>query len=339
MYTNIVSSSRLSGIQKASIIVLALDDSMVESVLSNLEENELKELSQIMSNIGRVDSVIIEDVVNEFIARFGSSNPVFGNQDATERLLMKVLPQDKVNEIMTSIKGARGRSMWDKLSNVNESVLANYLKNEYPQSVAVILSKISSEHASRVITHFSETFVLDVMTRMLSLESIQDEVMATVESTLATEFVDKLSQARIRDGHQVLADIFNNFDRPSADQMLELLETKDFDAAERIRSLMFTFEDLIGLEPVYLQILIRHTPRDKLTVGLKGAAESVVKIFMNNLSERAGRILREDMASLGPTRLRVIEEAQVEIVNIAKGLADNGDIDLAQGSKKEQYVR
>ena len=339
MYSNFFTSTRLSGAQKAAIVILALDESKVGEILSRLEESEIRDLSTIMSQMGRVDSVIIEDVVNEFIARIGVSNPVFGNEGATERLLSKVLPPEKVSEIMNSIRGPQGRTMWDKLSNVNESVLAGYLKNEYPQSVALVLSKIAPEHASRVIPHFSESFVLEVMTRMLSLEPVQDEVLASVESTLASEFVDKLTQSRLRDGHQILADIFNNFDRPTADQMLELLETKDFDAAERIRALMFTFEDLINLEPAYLQVLIRAIPREKLTVALKGSAESVIRVFLTNLSERAGRILREDMTSMGPTRLRVIEEAQVEIIGIAKRLADNGDIDLAHGSRKDQFVR
>jgi len=141
------------------------------------------------------------------------SGALLGNFDATERLMQQYLPPERVSTIMEEIRGPAGRNMWEKLSNVQEQVLANYLKNEYPQTVAVVLSKIRTEHAARVLAILPEETALDVVTRMLKMEAVQKDVIERVENTLRTEFMSNLSQTRRRDAHEVMAEIFNNFDR------------------------------------------------------------------------------------------------------------------------------
>src|SRR6185295_15201271 len=136
-----------------------------------------------------------------------------GTFESTERLLMKVLDKSKVETIMDEIRGPAGRTMWDKLSNVNESVLANYLKNEYPQTVAVVLSKVRSDHAARVLTLLPDGFAMEVVMRMLRMESIQRDVLDGVERTLRAEFMSNLSRSTRRDAHEMIAEIFNNRDR------------------------------------------------------------------------------------------------------------------------------
>ena len=176
---------------------------------------------------------------------------------------------------MEEIRGPAGRNMWEKLSNVQEQVLANYLKNEYPQTVAVVLSKIRPEHAARVLAILPEELALDVVTRMLKMEAVQKDVIERLENTLRTEFMSSLSQTRRRDAHEVMAEIFNNFDRQTETRFITSLEEQNREAAERIKTLMFTFDDLVKLDAGSAQTLMRHVDKDKLAVALKGATDTV----------------------------------------------------------------
>jgi flagellar motor switch protein FliG len=228
--------------------------------------------------------------------------------------------------------------MWDKLGNVNESVLANYLKNEYPQTVAVVLSKIKPEHAARVLGALPEDFALEVVTRMLRMESVQKEILDKVEQTLRTEFMSNLARTAKRDAHEMMAEIFNNFDRQTEGRFLTALEERNREASERIKALMFTFEDLGKLDPASVQTLLRGIDKEKLGIALKGASDTLRDIFFSNMSERAGKILREEMEAMGPVRLKTVDEAQMAMVNIAKDLAAKGEIMIANNKGDDELV-
>jgi flagellar motor switch protein FliG len=261
-----------------------------------------------------------------------------GSFDSTERLLYKFLPKDRVSGIMEEIRGPAGRTMWDKLSNVNESVLANYLKNEYPQTVAVVLTKIKPEHASRVLGALPEDFALECVGRMLRLESVQKDILDKVEHTLRQEFMTNLARTAKRDAHELMAEIFNTFDRQTEARFMTALEERNREAAERIKALMFTFEDLSKLDSGSIQTLLRSIDKDKLGIALKGASAGLRDLFFSNMSERAGKILREDMDAMGPVRLKDVDEAQVAMVSVAKDLANKGEIMISQGNSDDELV-
>jgi flagellar motor switch protein FliG len=221
---------------------------------------------------------------------------------------------------------------------VNEQVLANYLKNEYPQTVAVILSKIKTDHSARVLTALPPEFALEVIQRMLRMEPVQRDILEKIESTLRTEFMTNLARTSKRDSHEQMAAIFNNFDRQTEGRFMTLLEDKNKDAADKIRSLMFVFEDLSKLDPGGVQTLLRNVDKDKLGLALKGANDEMRNLFMSNMSERAAKLMRDDMASMGPVKLKDVETAQQEMVVVAKALADRGEIMLAEGSGEEELI-
>ena len=228
--------------------------------------------------------------------------------------------------------------MWDKLANVNESVLANYLKNEYPQTVAVVLSKIRPEQAARVLAALPEEFSMEVVMRMLRMEAVQKEVLDKVEQTLRTEFMSNLSRTNRRDAHEMMAEIFNSLDRNTEARFLAALEERSRDAAERIKALMFTFEDLIKLDPSGVQTLLKNVEKEKLGLALKGASETLRDLFFSNMSERASKLLREEMESMGPVRLKDVDEAQMIMVNVAKELASKGEIMLADNKGEDELI-
>src|ERR1700744_3015833 len=192
----------LTGPQKAAILMLSLGEEQSSKLFAMMDDEEIKEISQTMANLGTVNSSIVERLFVEFADQISTTGSLVGSLESTERLLLKTLNKDRVEMIMEEIRGPAGRTMWDKLGNVNETVLANYLKNEYPQTVAVVLSKIKPEHASRVLGALPEDFAVECITRMLRMEPIQKDVLDDVERTLRNEFLTNLTRSTRRDAHE-----------------------------------------------------------------------------------------------------------------------------------------
>ncbi|MCC6888467.1 MAG: flagellar motor switch protein FliG [Hyphomicrobiales bacterium] len=332
------STRRLTGPERAAVLMLALGEQYSGKIWGMLDDDELRALSVVMSTLGNIDADLVENLLLEFVGRMSSSGALMGNYEATERLLQQFLPPERVDGIMDEIRGPAGRNMWEKLSNVQEEVLANYLKNEYPQTVAVVLSKLRPEHAARVLGILPEELALDVVNRMLRMEAVQKEVLERVENTLRTEFMSNLSQTRRRDAHEVMAEIFNNFDRQTETRFMTALEEENRESAERIKTLMFTFDDLTRLDAGSVQTMMRHIDKDKLATALKGANETVRQFFMSNMSTRAAKMLVDDMQAMGPVRLREVDEAQSQLVNLAKDLAAKGEIVISKSRGDEELI-
>ncbi|MGH7026486.1 flagellar motor switch protein FliG [Brevundimonas sp.] len=326
---------KLTGPEKAAVVLLSLGEE--HTILwQQLDEEEIKEVSQAMAALGAVTAGVVEEVLVEFVSGIGGSGSLMGSYEQTQRLLASFMSGDRVDALMEEIRGPAGRTMWDKLGNVNEAVLANYLKNEYPQTVAVVLSKVKPDHASRVLTALPEDFALECVQRMLRMEPVQRDILDKIEQTLRTEFMSNLARTSKRDSHELMADIFNSFDRQTEARFIGALEERSRDSAERIRSLMFVFEDLSKLDPGGVQTLLRAVEKDQLGLALKGASDALREMFFSNMSERASKIMREDMESMGPVRLKDVDAAQMTMVQVAKDLAARGDIMLAgQGSDDE----
>src|ERR1700760_1369110 len=328
----------LSGPRRAAVMMLALGEQYGGKIWQQLDDEEVRELSLAMSPLGTIEADVVEDLLLEFVSRMSASGALMGNFDATERLLQQYLPAERVVGIMDEIRGPAGRHMWEKLSNVQEEVLANYLKNEYPQTIAVVLSKLKPEHSARVLAILPEDMALDVVNRMLKMEAVQKEAIDRVEQALRTEFMSNLSQPRRRDAHEVMAEIFNNFDRQTETRFITSLEEENRESAERIKALMFTFDDLIKLDSGSAQTLMRNVDKDKLGIALKSANEEVRAFFLGNMSSRAGKMLLDDMQAMGPVRLRDVDEAQALLVNLAKDLAAKGEIMLTKNRADDELV-
>ncbi len=328
----------LSGAEKAALFILSLGEEYAARVFSHMSDDEIKELSQVMAGLGNVSSSLVEKLFIEFAEQMSSTGGASGTLESTERLLMKVLDKSRVSNIMEDIRGPAGRTMWDKLANVNEGVLAAYLKNEYPQTVAVVVSKIKPDHAARVLGQLPESFAMEVISRMLRMESVQKDVLEDIERTLRNEFMNNLARTNRRDPHEVMAEIFNNLDRSSETKFMTALEDRNRESADKIKSLMFTFEDLGKLDGAAIQAILRVVDKAKLPIALKGASEGIKELFFGNMSERAAKLLREDMSGLGPIRLRDVEEAQGSIVATAKDLAAKGEIVIAKETEEDELV-
>lgn len=327
----------LAGPEKAAVLLLALGDEQ-RRLWEMMDDEEIRVVSQAIVGLGNVTASAVEKLIMDFVGSMSSTGSITGSVAQAHRVLSAFLPSEKVDSIMEELRGPAGRTMWDKLANVNEVVLANYFKNEYPQTVAVVLSKIRPEHASRVLGALPEDFALEVVMRMLRMEPVQREILEKIEETLRNEFMSNLARTSKQDSHELMAEIFNSFDRQTENRFLASLEERNRDSAEKIRSLMFVFEDLGKLDPQGVQTLMRSVPKDQMGLALKGASDTLRDLFFSNMSERAAKILREDMQSMGPVRLKDVDQAQQAMVNLAKDLAAKGEILIAEGGGDDELI-
>lgn len=329
---------RLTGPQRAAIILLMLGADHGAPVWSLFDDDEIKMVSLAMSQLGTIDAEACEHLMVEFASNMSAAGAVIGSYDRTETLLAKILPKAQADAIMQEIRGPSGRSMWQKLSNIDPEIIAAFLKNEYPQTVAVVLAKMKPENAARVLTVFPDDFAIDVVNRMLKMESVHKEALDHIEETLRSELVANLSMTARRDSHEMMAVVFNSFDRQTEHRFLAALDETNRDAAKKIRALMFTFEDLAKLDPGSAQTLIRSVDRDALTKALKGASEQIKNFFLGNMSSRAAKNMQDDMAAMGPMRMRDVDEAQAKMVAMAKELAEKGEILISKNRAEDELV-
>ncbi len=332
-----VDLSRYSGAEKAAVVLMSLGED-AKQLWALLDEDEIKEVSQAMAQLGMVPSVVVEAVVQEFVQRMSGAGAVMGSLDQTQRMLANILPKEKLDGLMEEIRGPAGKNIWDKLGNVNEAVLANYLKNEYPQTVAVVLAKVRPEHAAKVLAELPSDFAAECILRMLAMEPVQREILDKIETTLRTEFMSNVARTSKRDSHEIMAEIFNNFDRQTEARFVSSLESKSRDSADRIKALMFVFEDLGKLDSGGVQTLLRAVDKSDLALALKGSSDALRNLFFTNMSERGGKLLKEDMASMGPVRLKDVDAAQARMVAQAKELAARGEIVLADGKADDELI-
>jgi len=333
-----VDIGHLKGSERAAILMLALGAEWGQPIWSELDDEEVIAVSLAMSRLGNVHKDVLEAMLTEFVSKMSMAGAVIGSALSTERLLAEYLPPERLSAIMEEIRGPAGRNMWEKLSNVQAHVLSNYLKNEYPQTVAVVLSKIAPDHAASVLSLLPDDFALEVVQRMLGMESVQRDVIEKIEQTLRSEFISNLSQTRQRDAHELIADVFNCFDRQTESRFLTALEEADWESAERIKTLMFTFDDLGKLDKTAVQTLLRQFPQERLVLAMKGASDNMRELFFDNMSARAGKMLRDDLEVMGPVRLKDVDDAQTEMVNLAKDLAAKGEIVIAKNGGDDELV-
>lgn len=328
----------LSGVEKAAIVLMSLNETNASKIFNLLHEDEIKEISQAMSVLGTVSPEVVERLFFDFSNSISETLNFVGNLDNTERLLTSVLGKDKVNNIMEDIRGPAGRNTWDKLGNVSEEILATYLKTEYPQTAALIITKLRPAHGAKVIANLPEEFASEVILRMLEMDNVKKEVLDGIEKALRAEFISTISKTHKLDNDEIMAEIFNNFDRSTEAKYMEMLEKRSPDAADKIKNLMFTFDDLKKSDQGGIQALLRVIDKTKLSVALKGASEDIRDLFVKNMSVRASKIMLEEMEAMGPVRMREVDEAQTMIITQAKELIASGEMNVSQGEDEEDEL-
>lgn len=331
----------LKGPQKAAAFMLSLEEDKVAKIISFLDPEELQTLSREMANLGVIEAKTIEHIYVDFQKNvFSGAGSVVGSVEKTERLLSQILSPDKVATIMADIVGPIGKNLWEKLESVDNDFLVTFLQSEHPQTIAVILTKISPSKAAAIFKLLPKSLSQDVMIRVLKLDMVSKEVLNDLEKTLRSQFMNNVSKTNKRDAHQIIADIFNLFDRDSEENFRVFLEQSHPEDAERVKELMFTFEDIVRIDDKGIQEVIRVVDKTKLALALKGASGTIKSLFFKNMSERAGNLFKEEIESLGRIRLKEVDAAQGAVISQVKELIEKEIITarVVSDQEDEKYV-
>jgi len=324
----------LSGsLEKAAIIILALGEDRSQRLLSELPDDELRRISRAMARLGRTSLETIEQTVNEFRTEVGRTGTILGGAEGTERILLRIMPPDKVASILGDAPGSDSKAVWEKLATLPSANLVGYVRNESPQTVAVILGRLPPEQAAKILSVLPQDLTAEVALRMLRMDRIHQSVLSDIEETLERELVGSAGDSDGQDSESVLAELLNRSDRELVARLLTSLEETEPDAAARVRKMMFTFDDLARVDPATFGVLIGECPMDKLAIALHGAPVAIRDLFLSTMSERAANMLREEIESMPAPRRKVVEETQSDIVVLAKRLLEEGRIFLIDQSE------
>jgi flagellar motor switch protein FliG len=328
---------RFSGPERAAIVLLALGEEHGKEVWERLDDEEVRTISSAMAHLGVVDSEQVETLIVDFAGKMGAGS-VTGDMENTRMLLSRLLPEQRVSQIMEEIGTKSDRSTWQRLSQLHESVVANYLKSELPQTSALILGRLSSQQAAKVLGLLPRQQSAELLDRMLTASNVARPVMERIEDTLRQEFVTNALRETPLDAFGKVVDIVNQLDRSVEAALLTDLGRVNTPAAEKIKALLFTFDDLVRLDAGAIQLVISRTDRTVLAKALKGSPEAVRRRFTSRMASKQQRLLEEEMTSLGPLRLREVDEAQGAVVKIAKALDKDGLIAIPHGKLEDDLV-
>lgn len=332
-----MASKGLKGYEKAAIVLMSMDEAAVSDMLKGLHDDELEALATAFSRLQKVPKEQVEEVMSDFNKQVSTSDEyVYGDEEFLKKAMEKAVGPQKAREIIgRSLESFTGI---ESLRRLDAKTIANFLKGEHPQTLALILSNIDPEQASQVVPLLPEEYQAEIILRMASMDGVPPAVLKEVEEVIRNNFQDAaISRDRAAGGLEAVANILNLVDKGSEERIMGAVDSKDPDLAEAIRKLMFVFEDLARVDDKSIQTLLKEISTDELAVALKSVSEEVKQAFFRNMSERAAQIMQEDMEAKGPVRLSEVERAQQEIIKVARNLEAEGKIILGKGGEEIAY--
>jgi flagellar motor switch protein FliG len=330
----------MSGKDKAAVLMVSLGPELSASVFKHLKEEEIEDLTLAIAGLKRIEPQVRDEVIEEFhdlvLAREYLEQ---GGIEYARELLEKALGPDRAEEIIKRLTASLAVRPFDFARKTDPGQLLNFIQNEHPQTIALILAYLHPEQAGLILSSLSPELQVDVARRVASLDRTTPEVLQEIESTLEqrlSAFV--MDDYTVAGGVESIVDILNMVDRATEKTILDSLEEEEPELAEEIRKRMFVFEDIILLDDRSIQKVLREVDSKDLAMALKTASEEVASRIYKNMSKRAAEMLREDIEYMGPVRLRDIEETQQRIVATIRRLEDMGEIIIARGGEDEVIV-
>ncbi|PFG61893.1 flagellar motor switch protein FliG [Thioclava sp. ES.031] len=318
---------KLRGPEKAAILFLCLGEKHGAGLMQRLDDYDIHSITHAISSLGTIPADVVEEVMSEFMETAGDGGGIVGSMEMAQSMLKGFLPEDRVTDIMHEIQGPLvGRNIWENFSALNEQVIANYLKDEHDQTVAAILSKVKPEVASKVLPLLGEERMMEVLERMIGIDTVPRYVFQNIEETLQKEFMSSATRNTGPDPQQRMADLFNKLDSKLFDDITQRLETRIPEAFGAIKAKMFTFDDLCKLDQQSLVKVMRGVEGQTLPLALRGAKKEVRDYFLSALPSRSRDMLNEEMTAMGPVRGREVQEAQSALVDYALELSRDDEI-------------
>ena len=328
--------SDLTGPQKAAIVLISLGEEFASKVFKQVDEEEVRELGRQMSLIRNIPAGVVEETFEEFNQLLGSElDLVIKGDEFVKRTLTTALP-DQADALLEDLATARLPEPFVRLRATDSRVLGNFIKNEHPQTIAVILAHLDPSKAGDVIRTFPENLQYEVVMRIGTLEQVPPEVVHEIDQVLAEEVVSvRETDGRTVGGIQAVAELLNHVDKATEEMLLERLEEYKSEMADEIRQLMFVFEDINSIEDRGIRTILKEVSNEDLTMALKTASEELKAKILSNVSERAAAMIQEDLEVMGPVRLSDVERAQQNITRVARRLEKEGKIVIGVGGTAE----
>lgn len=327
-------TNKYTGAQKAAILLLSFGEDISGEIFKHMNEFEIKRIGSAMSRLGRLEEDIVDSIIMEFYEIIQQNKKFFyGGNEFTKKVIGSAFKGGEADELIEQLSLTSSANL-DSLELIDPRTLANFIRGEHPQTIALILAHLDPKKCGEALKLLPESLHTEIMLRIASLEAVAPEIIDEIDEVLRNEIqsMGSISTQKLG-GIEPLAEMLNLIDKQTEDQILDNLEERDPDLAEQIRQLMFVFDDLVKIDERGIQELIKSIPNDKWKIALKTASEGVRELIFNNMSERAALMLREDMESMGAVKLSDVESVQFEVVTIARKLEEEGKIIIASGGE------
>ncbi len=330
----------MSGIQKAAILLISLGPEKSATIFKHLKEDEIEQLTLEIANTRSVSPQTKEDIINEFYEVCLAQQYIAeGGIGYAKELLEKALGAEKAMAVISKLTSSLQVRPFEFIRKTEAAQLLNFIQDEHPQTIALILSYLSAQQSAQVISALPAEKQADVAKRIAQMDRTSPDVIKEVERVLERKLASLVNQDyTIIGGVDAIVDILNSVDRGTEKHIVESLEMEEPELADEIRRKMFVFEDILLLDDRTVQRVLRDVDNNDLAIALKSANEEVRNLIFNNLSKRLATMIQEDMEFMGPVRMKDVEEAQQKIVNVIRKLEDAGEIVIARGGGDELVV-
>lgn len=333
-------TEKITGVQKAAILLIALGPDKSSNVFKHLKEDEIEQLTLEIANTRSISPAMKDAVLDEFYEVCLAQQYIAeGGIGYAKDLLEKALGSERAKDVIGKLTASLQVRPFEFVRKTDASQLLNFIQDEHPQTIALILSYLSSNQASAIISALAPDKQTDVAKRIAQMDRTSPDVIKEVEKVLEQKLASLVNQDyTIVGGVDSIVDILNTVDRGTEKHIMESLEIEDPELADEIRKKMFVFEDILSLDDRSIQRVLREVDNNELAVALKGSNEEVQNLIFSNLSKRLATMIREDMDFMGPVRMKDVEEAQQKIVNIIRKLEDSAEIIISRGGGDEIVV-
>ena len=330
---------RLSGPEKAAVFLVSVGEDAASEIIKRLELMEIQKITKYMDNLPTIEKEESENILKDFNSNFSKVGLIVRGDDYVKNLIAKSLDPDKAKKILDNLHGPIEEEGLQTLKWLDPHVIADFVKNEHPQTIALILGHLESLSAAVVIGLLPSSIRSQVVFRLSKLERVPPGVIKDLDEVLQEQLKSTGStQSKLVGGVRVVADILNNMDKSIEEPILADIEKLDKEEAEKIRELMFTFDDLASVDDKSMQLILREVSHDQIVLALKTASEELTNKILANVSKRAQEMIKDDLEAMGPKKLSEVEKVQHEILKVARRLEDEGKISLAVKSESEKLV-
>lgn len=326
--------NKYTGAQKAAILLLSFGEDISAEIFKNLNEFEIKRVGSAMSRLGRLEQDIVDEIMMEFYGILQQNKKFFyGGNDFTKKVIGSAFKGGDADQMIEDLALSSSANL-DSLELIDPRTLSTFIRNEHPQTIALILAHLDPKKCGETLKLLPESLHTEVLLRIANLDAVAPEIIDEIDDVLRNEIqaMGSISHQKIG-GVEPIAEMLNLIDKATEEQILDNLEERDPELAEQVRQLMFVFDDLIKVDDRGIQELIKNVNNEKWKIALKTASEAVRELVFKNMSERASQMLREDMEAMAAVKLADVENTQYEIVQVARKLEEEGKIIINQGAE------